>query len=229
MKAILLSAGFGKRLMPLTKNNPKCLMKINNRILLDIWVEKLLKLGIDKILINLHYKKEKVINHINKKKYKKKIKLVIEDNLLGTAKTLISNYKFYSSSEVMLIHSDNYCLDDLKKFVNFHQNRPKSCLMTMLTFNTDTPKTCGILKVSKNGIVKKIYEKHKNPPGTLANGAVYILSKDFIKKIKNKKYVDFSRDILPKFICKIFTYKTDKPFIDIGTVKNFKKSQLINK
>lgn len=57
----------------------------------------------------------------------------------------------------------------------------------------------------------------------------YKAKKNLFNKIKNKKYVDFSRDILPRFIGKIFTYKTNKPFIDIGTVKNFKKSQLINK
>ena len=71
MKAILLSAGYGTRLMPLTKKKPKCLMKIKKKVLLDFWIEKLLKIGIKDILINLHYKRDKVEKHISKSKYKK--------------------------------------------------------------------------------------------------------------------------------------------------------------
>ena len=155
MKAILLSAGYGTRLMPLTKKKPKCLMKIKNKVLLDFWIEKLLKIGIKDILVNLHYKKDQVIKHISKSKYKKFISTTIEKRILGTAKTLISNYEFYKTSDVMLIHSDNYCIDSLKKFISSHRKRPKKCLMTMMTFKTDDPKNCGILKISKNGVVKK--------------------------------------------------------------------------
>ena len=69
MKAILLSAGYGTRLMPYTKSTPKCLMKINNKPLLEFWIEKLLKIGFTSILINLHYKKEKVLKSPNLPKY----------------------------------------------------------------------------------------------------------------------------------------------------------------
>ena len=96
MKAILLSAGYGTRLMPYTKNTPKCLMKINDKPLLEFWIEKLLKIGFTSILINLHYKKEKVIRFISKSKYKKFLKTSVEDKLLGTAQTLITNYDFYN-------------------------------------------------------------------------------------------------------------------------------------
>lgn len=227
MKAILLSAGYGKRLMPLTRHKPKCLMKIKGKILLDIWIKKLVSAGIKDILINLHYKKDKVINHIKKHKYKRFISLSFEKNLLGTAKTLISNYNFYKSHNIMLIHSDNYCLDNLKEFIISHKKRPTKCIMTMMTFKTDSPKSCGILKINKQGVVKKIYEKKKNPPGNLANGAVYILSPELTKQLKNKKYTDFSTQVLPTLIGKIYTYYTKSVFIDIGTLKNYKKSQLI--
>ena len=186
MKAILLSAGYGTRLMPLTKKKPKCLMKIKRKVLLDFWIEKLLKIGIKDILINLHYKKDKVVKHISKSKHKKFLTTITEEKILGTAKTLISNYNFYKSSEVMLIHSDNYCLDNLKKFVSSHKRRPKNCLLTMMTFETESPENCGILEISKKGIVKKIFEKKKNSPGKIANGAVYIISKKLLKYLKIK-------------------------------------------
>ena len=227
MKAILLSAGYGTRLMPYTKSTPLCLMKINNKPLLEFWIEKLLKIGFTSILINLHYKKEKVLKFISKSKYKKFLEASVEDKLLGTAQTLITNYDFYKSSDVMLIHSDNYCIDSLKKLISSHRKRPKKCLMTMMTFKTDEPKNCGILKISKNGVVNKIYEKKKKVYGNIANGAIYILSKKFLKLIKNKSYRDFSTEVLPKFVGRIFTYHTTQPLIDIGTKKNYKLAKKI--
>ena len=202
-------------------------MKIKNKVLLDFWIEKLLKIGIKDILVNLHYKKDQVIKHISKSKYKKFISTTIEKRILGTAKTLISNYEFYKTSDVMLIHSDNYCIDSLKKFISSHRKRPKKCLMTMMTFKTDDPKNCGILKISKNGVVKKIYEKKKKVYGNIANGAIYILTKKFLKLIKNKNYKDFSTEVLPKFVGRIFTYHTTQPLIDIGTLKKYKLAKKI--
>lgn len=227
MRAILLSAGYGKRLLPLTKNKPKCLLKIKGKVLLDLWLDKLINLGIKKILINVHYKKEMIIKHIKKSKYRNFVKIIEETKILGTAKTLIVNYDFYKSSDLMLIHSDNLCIDDLRKFLIAHKKKPKNCLMTMLAFNTLTPETCGILKLNNKGIVTKMYEKKKNSPGNLANGAVYILSKKLTKNLQKHNYFDFSLDVIPTLMGKIFVYKTNAPFIDIGTPKNFKKSQIL--
>ena len=52
MKAILLAAGYGKRLGSLTKKKPKCLIKINNKPIIQIWIDKLYSLGVRDILVN---------------------------------------------------------------------------------------------------------------------------------------------------------------------------------
>ena len=64
MKAILLAAGFGNRLLPYTKETPKCLLKIKGEPLLGLWLEKLLNLGIDEFLINTHYLFIKILKFI---------------------------------------------------------------------------------------------------------------------------------------------------------------------
>ena len=69
MKALLLSAGFGTRLKPYTKNLPKCLMKINDKPLLDYWIHALFSSGIKEILINTHYLSKKVEKFIISSKY----------------------------------------------------------------------------------------------------------------------------------------------------------------
>ena len=60
MRAILLAAGFGKRLRPITKTVPKCLVPIKGKPLLQIWLEKLTKVGVSEIFINTHYLHKKV-------------------------------------------------------------------------------------------------------------------------------------------------------------------------
>ena len=55
MKTILLAAGFGKRLMPLTKDIPKCLVPIKGVPLLDIWLTRLVEFNLGPFLVNTHY------------------------------------------------------------------------------------------------------------------------------------------------------------------------------
>ena len=156
MKAILLAAGFGTRLRPLTLIIPKCLVPIRNKPLLEYWLENLTSNGINSILINTHFLSEKVSAYINNSEYKKNCKLIYEKELLGTAGTLLSNLDFIGDEECILIHADNYCMADLKKFILQHKKRPSYCLLTMMTFKTNTPTfkrmSSGRRKISKNGV-----------------------------------------------------------------------------
>ena len=82
MNAILLCAGDGKRLLPITKFRPKPLVNISNKQnikLIDYWIEKLIKeINVKKILINLNYKTNLIKNHLNQSKYRNRIKLSFE-------------------------------------------------------------------------------------------------------------------------------------------------------
>ena len=71
-KAIILSAGFGKRLNPLTLTNPKPLLKIKDKTLLENTIDILIKFGIEKIWINTHYLAKKIKSYIEKKNFKNK-------------------------------------------------------------------------------------------------------------------------------------------------------------
>jgi mannose-1-phosphate guanylyltransferase len=206
MKALLLSAGLGTRLRPLTNVTPKCLMPINGQPLLDIWLENLTKTGIGPFLINTHYLHEMVEEYLMKSRYKENITLVNEPVLLGTAGTLKYNYLFLKGSDCLLIHADNYCLIDFNKFLMAHYNRPKNCVMTMMSFKTDSPETCGILEIDDNGIVTGFHEKITNPPGNLANGAVYILSAQLIDWINEQNVTDFSTEVIPFWLGKIANF-----------------------
>ena len=90
----------------------------------------------------------------------------------------------------------------------------------MLTFKTNTPRSCGIVEVNQQGVVQEYYEKKlNNPPSNLANGAIYIFHRELAKWLKsqNRQPTDFSNDVLPFLTGKIQTWYTREFFIDIGT------------
>ncbi len=230
MKAILLCAGLGTRLRPLTNKTPKCLMKIKGKPLLQIWLEQLTKNGVNEFLINTHHLSSKINDFVRKSKYREKITVMYEANLLGTAGTLLSNSNFFNQEDGLLIHADNYCSADLYKFMNFHFSRPRNCEITMMTFRTNEASKCGIVVTDSDNIVREFYEKKNNPPGNLANGAIYILSNKALQEIKNKYYnaKDFSLEIIPEFLNRIYSYEINELLIDIGTIENYKKVNEIN-
>ncbi len=227
-RALLLAAGFGTRLKPLTDTTPKCLIEVENKPLLHSWLDKLENLQIESVLINTHYLPTKVNQSIQNWKGKNlNIYTSYENNLLGTAGTLLKNLDFFRGSKGLIIHADNATKDDLSDFIKAHECRPKDALITMLTFETDNPEQCGVVKLDKINMVKDFYEKVSNPPSTLANGAIYAFDDDFIEFLKEISFspVDISRDLIPALNGRIYSYKTNSTFIDIGTHINLQKAR----
>lgn len=228
MKVLLLAAGFGTRLRPITNEIPKCLVPINGKPLLEYWLENLSKVGITEFLINTSYLSEQVEAFINNSIYKDKVTLIHEDKLLNTGGTLLENEYFFDKESFMLVHADNLSFCDFNAFIKSHKNRPKNCDITMMLFKSDKPSSCGIVELSEYDVVQKFYEKVKSPPSNLANGAVYICEPiifNFLESL-NKKDIDFSNDVLPKYINKINTYQNNIYHRDIGTVESYAISQV---
>lgn len=223
MKAILLAAGLGTRLRPITDAVPKCLVPIFGRPLLDIWLERLSKSGIGPFLINTHYLADRVVEYLSDSHYRSQVTLVHEPVLLGTAGTLRQNVDFFDGQDGMLVHADNYCLADFSQFLRAHTSRPANCMMTMMTFYTDNPASCGIVETDSQGIVRGFHEKTSAPPGNIANGAIYILDGRMLQQISNSDFSDFSTEIIPRYIGKIFTYQCPNVLEDIGTLGVYEK------
>lgn len=225
MRAILLAAGLGTRLQPLTLSRPKCLMPIKGTPLLGLWLIKLIEAGIDSIIVNTHYLSQQVEEFVAQTDCKKYVQCVYEPILLGTAGTLIKNVESSEEQDILLIHADNYFDGSLLPLIAAHRNRPTTTMMTMLTFQTDEPHLCGIVEVDVNNIMCAFHEKISNPPGNLANGALYLISKELIRIIKSEfaSAQDFSTEIIPHLIGKVFCFTTSNTYLDIGTIKNYVK------
>lgn len=219
VKALLLAAGFGSRLQPLTNIWPKCLMPIGGIPLLEYWLEELDQLNIHDVLVNTHFHSEKVQSFLNREIYKDWIVHKYEQRLLGTAGTLFANVEYFVGSTVLFIHGDNWCQCNFQEFLYYHFfQRPKNTLMTMMTFLTDSPKTCGIVELDADGVVQGFHEKVVNPPGNLANASVYLLDPEILDLIKERPQAeDFDIDIIPELLGKIATWENIGIHRDIGS------------
>jgi len=230
MKALLLAAGYGTRLRPLTDFLPKCLMPIKGYPLLGYWLQDVNALDLKGVLINLHYLPEQVESYIENSMYKKSVKTTFEKELLGTAGTLKRHMDYFYGDTTLVVHADNFCISDLVAFVDYHFNqRPNETVMTMMTFETDDPENCGIVETDNQHIVVNYFEKVNNPPSNNANAAVYIIENevlDFIKHIDSET-IDFSMQVIPHFLGKIAVWKNEGVHIDIGTLNNLKVAQTI--
>jgi mannose-1-phosphate guanylyltransferase len=223
MRALLLAAGLGTRLKPLTNYLPKCLIPIHGRPLIDYWFENLINKGINEILINTHYFAPMVTAYIRQSSWSKSICIVNEENLLGTGGTVLSNRDFFREEPFLVAHADNLTLFDVDEFLNSHASRPSGTEITMMLFKTEHPHSCGVVELDARGIVQAFYEKVDDPPGNLANAAVYILEPAVLNMMSKlgKQQIDFSTEVIPEFMGKIFTFRNEAYHRDIGTVSSW--------
>ena len=129
-RALLLAAGLGTRLRPITLQTPKCLVSVGGKPLLGSWLTKLELAGCDSVLINTHYLAEQVQGFLKSwQSSTMAVRTVHEPELLGTAGTLLKNQEFFRGFTGLLIHADNAMAGDMKDFLDAHRARQASCLM----------------------------------------------------------------------------------------------------
>jgi len=226
MRALLLAAGRGERLRPITDTKPKCLVEIEGRPLLDYWLDLLFNAGIERILINTHWLACQVESHVAASRWRSRIDLVHEESLLGTGGTALANKNWLQGQPFLLAHADNLTDFDVAGLLRAHQNRPRGCAITMLGFRTDDPSSCGILELDAENTILAFHEKVKKPPGNLANGAVYVFEPTVLDTIADmgKRIVDLSTEVIPRFLGKIRCVETDGYHRDIGNIDSLRRA-----
>jgi mannose-1-phosphate guanylyltransferase len=228
LRALILAAGLGTRLRPLTLTTPKCLAPIHGKPLLDYWFDLLFSGGqVSRALVNTSYLAEQVRDHVAGSRWAGRVDLVHEDLLLGTGGTVLANRAWFGEGPFIVAHGDNLTLFDVAAFCAHHQRRPEGVEITMMTFATDTPSSCGIVETDSVGRVRAFHEKVENPPGNNANAAVYIFEPAVVDHIASlgKPAVDISTEILPAFLGKIMTFSNTAYHRDIGTMESLAMAQ----
>ena len=222
MRALLLAAGLGTRLDPLTRYLPKCLMPLHGRPLLDHWLEKLSGLGVVEFVVNTHHHADLVEDYVSGSRFADSVTLAHEAELLGTSGTIRLHAEFLAVDDSLVLHADNFCEDDLSGLIAAHQSRPDGCILTMLTFRSSDPSSCGIVETDGRGVMTALHHKISSPPSDRANAATYVFTPELVGLVvRDTEVFDFSAETLPKLVRRAITHHTELPFTDIGTIPEY--------
>jgi len=231
MRVLILAAGLGTRLRPLTDIVPKCLVDVGGKPMLQHWLEKIEKLDEKptEVFVNLFYKKDLVKEFLHGFKTSFPIKSVDEKKLLGTGGTLLNLIRKHNDEDMLVIHCDNYFDDELNDFLT--EASSKLNLLNadgvVLSFKTEFPELCGTMRLDAFGKILSFQEKVKKPKSNLANGAVYYFSSSFLKYILNNHFslIDIAKDLLEPNEFNFYAFETSNFFCDIGTNLSLKQAR----
>ena len=224
MKAFLLAAGLGTRLRPITDSTPKCLLPIDGRPLLDIWLDALVRAGVTEVLLNAHHLADQVEAHVAARIGAPAVRLVIEPELLGSAGTLRANRDFVVDEDMFLaVNADNLTDFDLSVLIDVH--RSCGAVATLSLFRAPDPTQVGVVEVNAD-LVVGFEEKPAHPRGDLANAGMYAFAPAVIEEITGPDPRDIGFDLLPKLIGRARAVALNGSyFIDIGTSEALRRAR----
>lgn len=123
MKAMILSAGFGTRLQQLTKDLPKALVKYNNVPMINYQIERLMNAGVEEIIVNAHHHHDKISEYFSKHKFKVKINVITEHEILGTGGGILNAADFFRNDKFFVVLNVDIDTNmNLSDMISFHQS-----------------------------------------------------------------------------------------------------------
>ncbi len=231
MKALILGAGFGTRLRPLTDKIPKVLVPISGQPLLAYHLNSLQKHGVNEVLINTHYLADKISEFIEeyaKKNPEIKIKLAYEPSLLGSAGTLLHNRDFFQNEDdFFVVYGDNLTNINYSQLLKAHAG-----IATIASYYEKNPSSKGIIVFDEKKKIKKFIEKpaEKDIISHQANAGIYVLNKSIFQYLANMNtdLLDFGHDVFPFLLSRnedMRVYLMSEFLLDVGTPETYKQSQ----
>lgn len=224
-RAILLAAGEGRRLRPLTGVLAKCLVPVQGRPLLGIWLDRLASAGIVQVLVNTCHLAEQVERYLDAGRWRCTVRVVREAALRGTGGSLIDFLPFWREEGVVLVHADNLSDVDVGRFVDDHRRHAASPL-TLMTYDTTVPRECGIVEQDADGRVTGFHEKVADPPGRRASAALFAIDAALARELPAaQEAIDFSRDLLPRWIGRMHAWHHAGFHRDVGSAERYLSAQ----
>ncbi|MBU3955670.1 NDP-sugar synthase [bacterium] len=229
IRVMVLAAGVGTRLRPLTYRIPKPLIPIVNRPVMEHSITNLQKQGFRKFICNLHTHAGLIKKYFGSgKRLGVSMAYSVEKNLMGNAGGLKKVEDFFrGTGTFVVISGDGFTDIDIRRAVRFHQK--KKSMATMVLKNVDSAFPFGITLTASSGKIKKFMEKPSISDFVSAavNTGIYIFEQEVFKFIPKNKFFDFGRDLWPRLLkagLPIYGYKTDAYWCDVGNLPDYRRT-----
>lgn len=177
MQCVILAAGKGTRMRPLTENTPKPLVKVAGKALLD-HITDAIPSSITEFIIVTGYLEDQIKAHCGDKYKGRKVTYVTQKEQKGTGHALWLCKDLIKGRFLFMFADDLHGVEDIARATSYTRS--------MLTLTTDTPERFGIVVRHPDGTLAEMVEKPKRPPSNLASTGVMVLDEN-IFKYKPKK------------------------------------------
>ena len=228
MKAMILAAGVGSRLDPLTRNVPKPMVPIINRPVIEHIVEKLKKHGVTDIMVNLHYLGDVIKKHLGDgRKWGVNICYAQEDRLWGDAGSVKRAEEFLSGGTFLVVGGDDISDIDLSRLLKYH--RDKKAVSTIALSLVDDPSEYGIVLMNERGRITRFLEKPKGEVifSNTANTGIYVFEPEVFDVIPRGVSYGFGNNVFPLLLEQkkpLFGYLTSAYWKDVGNLQVYRKT-----
>jgi NDP-sugar pyrophosphorylase family protein len=229
-KAMLLAAGEGTRLLPLTETLAKCMMLVGGKPILEHNIERLRRYGVTDVVINLHYLPDAVRNHFGDgRRWGINISYSFEPSLLGTAGA-VRNVANFFDRPFFIWYGDNLSNCRLDRLWELHKDR--GGLATLALHHREDPTQSGIVALDENDRIIRFLEKPR--PDQIfshwVNAGIFVVERTAIEDIPNEGPSDFGRDVFPYLLNKgveLYGYRMsqDEELLWIDTLDDLSRIQ----
>src|SRR5918997_5722032 len=226
---MVLAAGKGTRLFPLTGEAPKPLAPVANVPIIGHIFDLLAAHGVGEVYANVHYLADALLKTYGEEAFINgmSVRLSREERLLGTAGGVKRLAKHFDETFVV-VSGDALTDIDVKDLVAFHKE--KGALATIALKRVHDTSGFGVVEAEEEGSILGSQEKPapEEAISTLANTGIYVLEPRALDYVPEGAFFDFAKDVFPRFLEngeRFFGYQGDFYWSDIGTLAAYRQAQ----
>lgn len=229
LKAMVMAAGMGSRLEPLTLMFPKPLIPVMNRPLMDIIFEQLSGIGVSEVISNTYYLADQIIDRYKVNDLGIKFNYIKETELSGTAGGVKKCQFFFDEGEDFVVMSgDVLTTADIKKGIEIHKKSGAIATIGVKQIPHELVSHFGVVVADEQGYITEFQEKPaiEDAKSNLINTGIYIFNYKIFDYIPENTFYDFAKNVFPNLLAEkqINVFEVKEYWNDIGTISQYKQS-----
>ena len=229
VKAMIMAAGVGSRLEPLTKSVPKPLVPIANKPVMDILFENLSEIGIKDVICNTYYLAEQITSRYKNNDLGINFNYVKEETLSGTAGGVKKcQYFFDKDSSFVVLSADGLSNADLKHGIEVHKKSGAIATIGIKQIPMEEVQHFGVVVTDEKGFITEFQEKPaiEDAKSNYINTGIYIFDYKVFDYIPENTFYDFAKNVFPKLLAEhaINAFEVKEYWSDIGTIAQYIQS-----
>lgn len=227
MKAMILAAGVGSRLDPLTRQTPKPMVPIVGKPVITHIIDHLKSHGISEIMVNLHYLGDVIADYLGDgARFGIPITCVQEDQLWGDAGSVKRAEEFFKDGTFLIVGGDDISDMDLSALFKFHADNHAAG--TIALTDVDDPSQFGIVLTDEGGRINRFLEKPKGEVfSKTANTGVYVLEPEVLGLIPPGTFYGFGNEVFPQLLMSgrpFYGFRTQSYWKDVGNIGVYRQT-----